>query len=43
MTVVSTKEELECCETKDDSEPEGLSDKDWTSSTTTVAGHKRFK
>jgi hypothetical protein len=38
MTVVSTKEELECWETKDDYEPEGLSDKDCASSTTKVVG-----
>jgi hypothetical protein len=43
MTVVSIKGEIECWETKDDSEPEGLSDKDCTSSTTTVVGHKRVK
>jgi len=35
--------EIECWETKDDSEPEELSDKNYTSSTTTMVGHKRVK
>jgi hypothetical protein len=43
MTVFSTKEELEHWETKYNSEPEGLSEKDYASSTTIVAGHKRVK
>jgi hypothetical protein len=40
MTAVSTKEGLEYWETKDDLEPEGLSDKDYASCTTSVVGHK---
>jgi hypothetical protein len=36
MTVVSIKGETKCWETKYDIEPEGLSDKDYTSSTTVV-------
>jgi hypothetical protein len=38
--VVSTKEELKCWETKYESEPEGLSNKDYASSTIRIAGHK---
>jgi len=40
MTVVSIKGETECWETKDNSEPEGLLDKDYTSYTTIAIGHK---
>jgi hypothetical protein len=43
MTVVSIKGETKCWETKDDSEHDGLSDKDCTYSTTTVVGNKRVK
>jgi hypothetical protein len=43
MTTSSTKYGLDGWETKDDSEPEGPSDKDHTSHTTAVAGHKRVR
>jgi hypothetical protein len=43
MTVVSIKGETKFWETKDDFEPEGLSNKDYTSYTTTVVGHKWVK
>jgi hypothetical protein len=43
VTDVLFKEEINCWETKDESEPEGLSNNDYTSSTTTILGHKRVK
>jgi hypothetical protein len=43
MTIVSIKGEIKFWETKDDSEPEGLSDKDSNSYTTTIVVHKRVK
>jgi hypothetical protein len=40
---MSIKGEPKCWETKDECKPEGLSDKDCTSSTMIVVGHKRVK
>jgi hypothetical protein len=43
MTIVSTKEGLECWETKDKSEPEGPLEKDHTSHTTAIEELKRVR